>query len=89
MWVRRPVHICSGSETSSNSQLPKNRKQRFKDKPLSDLLDRESKTATDCLDVVTINNKYLIKMAAVINWIGYVNEFRLADNHQQGDRDYE
>ncbi|WP_112921286.1 site-specific integrase [Escherichia coli] len=47
-------------------QLPKNRKQRFKDIPLSDLLNRESKT--DCLDVVTINNKYLIKMAAVFKW---------------------
>ncbi|SWG29958.1 phage integrase family site-specific recombinase [Klebsiella pneumoniae] len=47
-------------------QLPKNRKQRFKDKPLVDLLAREDKT--DCLDVVTINNKYLIKMAAVFKW---------------------
>lgn len=47
-------------------QLPKNRKQRFKDVPLSDLLTRESKA--DCLDVVTINNKYLIKMAAVFKW---------------------
>lgn len=47
-------------------QLPKNRKQRFKSMPLSDLLNRESKT--DCLDVVTINNKYLIKMAAVFKW---------------------
>ena len=47
-------------------QLPKNRKQRFKDAPLVDLLDREDKT--DCLDVVTINNKYLIKMAAVFKW---------------------
>lgn len=47
-------------------QLPKNRKQRFKDKPLVDLLGREEKT--DCLDVVTINNKYLIKMAAVFKW---------------------
>ncbi|MCU8596178.1 site-specific integrase [Escherichia coli] len=46
--------------------LPKNRKQRFKAMPLSDLLNRESKT--DCLDVVTINNKYLIKMAAVFKW---------------------
>ncbi|HFI1931062.1 TPA: site-specific integrase [Yersinia enterocolitica] len=46
--------------------LPKNRKQRFKDVPLVDLLDREDKT--DCLDVVTINNKYLIKMAAVFKW---------------------
>ncbi|MGM8331218.1 site-specific integrase, partial [Enterobacter hormaechei subsp. xiangfangensis] len=46
--------------------LPKNRKQRFKSMPLSDLLNRESKT--DCLDVVTINNKYLIKMAAVFKW---------------------
>lgn len=48
-------------------QLPKNRKQRFKDKPLADLLAREDKTI-DCLDVVTINNKYLIKMAAVFKW---------------------
>ncbi|HAT1620415.1 TPA: site-specific integrase [Raoultella planticola] len=47
-------------------QLPKNRKQRFKDAPLADLLGREEKT--DCLDVVTINNKYLIKMAAVFKW---------------------
>ncbi|EGX9513563.1 site-specific integrase [Salmonella enterica] len=47
-------------------QIPKNRKQRFKAMPLSDLLNRESKT--DCLDVVTINNKYLIKMAAVFKW---------------------
>lgn len=47
-------------------QIPKNRKQRFKSMPLSDLLNRESKT--DCLDVVTINNKYLIKMAAVFKW---------------------
>lgn len=46
--------------------LPKNRKQRFKAMSLSDLLNRESKT--DCLDVVTINNKYLIKMAAVFKW---------------------
>ncbi|HHZ6131069.1 TPA: tyrosine-type recombinase/integrase [Escherichia coli] len=47
-------------------QLPRNRKQRFKDVPLADLLSREDKT--DCLDVVTINNKYLIKMAAVFKW---------------------
>ncbi|OVZ81757.1 integrase [Yersinia kristensenii] len=47
-------------------QLPKNRKQRFKDVPLFDLLNREDKI--DCLDVVTINNKYLIKMAAVFKW---------------------
>ncbi len=47
-------------------QLPRNRKQRFKDVPLADLLSREDKT--DCLDVVTINNKYLIKMAAVFRW---------------------
>ncbi|EIM3524774.1 site-specific integrase [Serratia marcescens] len=47
-------------------QLPKNRKQRFKDAPLVDLLSREDKT--DCLDVVTINNKYLVKMAAVFKW---------------------
>ncbi|HHW8983257.1 tyrosine-type recombinase/integrase [Citrobacter freundii] len=47
-------------------QLPKNRKQRFKDSTLADLLSREDKT--DCLDVVTINNKYLIKMAAVFKW---------------------
>lgn len=47
-------------------QLPKNRKQRFKDASLVDLLSRGDKT--DCLDVVTINNKYLIKMAAVFKW---------------------
>lgn len=47
-------------------QLPKNRKQRFKDAPLADLLGREDKT--DCLDVVTINNKYIIKLAAVFKW---------------------
>lgn len=47
-------------------QLPKNRKQRFKDASLADLLSRDDKT--DCLDVVTINNKYLIKMAAVFKW---------------------
>jgi len=47
-------------------QLPKNRKQRFKDSTLADLLNRGDKT--DCLDVVTINNKYLIKMAAVFKW---------------------
>ncbi|WP_142631920.1 site-specific integrase [Raoultella ornithinolytica] len=47
-------------------QLPKNRKQRFKDASLVDLLSREDKA--DCLDVVTINNKYLIKMAAVFKW---------------------
>lgn len=47
-------------------QLPRNRKQRFKDVPLADLLSREDKT--DCLDVFTINNKYLIKMAAVFRW---------------------
>ncbi|EEX2767498.1 site-specific integrase [Escherichia coli] len=47
-------------------QLPRNRKQRFKDVPLADLLSREDKT--DCLDVVTINNKYLSKMAAVFRW---------------------
>lgn len=47
-------------------QLPKNRKQRFKETPLVDLLNREDKN--DCLDVVTINNKYLIKLAAVFKW---------------------
>lgn len=47
-------------------KLPKNRKQRFKDASLTDLLNRDDKT--DCLDVVTINNKYLIKMAAVFKW---------------------
>ncbi|WP_304164403.1 site-specific integrase [Lonsdalea britannica] len=47
-------------------ELPKNRKQRFKDATLIDLLNRDDKT--DCLDVVTINNKYLIKMAAVFKW---------------------
>lgn len=53
-------------------QLPKNRKQRFKDVPLVDLLQGAScaggEDMTDCLDVVTINNKYLIKMAAVFKW---------------------
>ncbi len=54
-------------------QLPKNRKQRFKDVPLVDLLGREDKT--DCLDIVTINNKYLIKMAAVFKWAGFAPIF--------------
>lgn len=65
-------------------QLPKNRKQRFKDVPLVDLLQGASvakhnsidgancisggEDKADCLDVVTINNKYLIKMAAVFKW---------------------
>ncbi|MFP1786018.1 tyrosine-type recombinase/integrase [Lonsdalea quercina] len=48
-------------------KLPKNRKQRFKDAPLGDLLNNPE-DKTDCLDVVTINNKYLIKMAAVFKW---------------------
>ncbi|MCX9070651.1 site-specific integrase [Citrobacter portucalensis] len=47
-------------------QIPKNRKQRFKDAPLSDLLARPEKS--DCMDVVTINNKYLVKMSAVFKW---------------------
>lgn len=47
-------------------QIPKNRKQRFKDAPLSDLLARPDKS--DCMDVVTINNKYLVKMSAVFKW---------------------
>lgn len=47
-------------------QIPKNRKQRFKDVPLSDLLARLDKS--DCMDVVTINNKYLVKMSAVFKW---------------------
>lgn len=46
--------------------LPKHRKQRFKGASLEDLLAREDKT--DCLDVVTINNKYLIRLAAVFKW---------------------
>ncbi|XXD08237.1 tyrosine-type recombinase/integrase [Klebsiella sp. R445] len=47
-------------------QIPKNRKQRFKDAPLVELLARADKS--DCMDVVTINNKYLVKMSAVIKW---------------------
>lgn len=47
-------------------KLPKNRKQRFKDDTLADLMSRSDKD--DCLDVVTINNKYLVKMAAVFKW---------------------
>lgn len=47
-------------------QIPKNRKQRFKDAPLSDLLARPEKS--DCMDVVTINNKYLVKMSALFKW---------------------
>lgn len=47
-------------------QIPKNRKQRFKDMPLSDLLARSDKS--DCMDVVTINNKYLVKMSALFKW---------------------
>lgn len=47
-------------------QIPKNRRQRFKDAPLSDLLARPEKS--DCMDVVTINNKYLVKMSAVFKW---------------------
>lgn len=53
-------------------QIPKNRKQRFKDAPLSDLLARSVSSAnpdkSDCMDVVTINNKYLVKMSAVFKW---------------------
>ncbi|QLK62469.1 tyrosine-type recombinase/integrase [Enterobacteriaceae bacterium Kacie_13] len=47
-------------------QIPKNRKQRFKDAPLGDLLARPEKS--DCMDVVTINNKYLVKMSALFKW---------------------
>ncbi|EKN6094566.1 TPA: tyrosine-type recombinase/integrase [Yersinia enterocolitica] len=47
-------------------KLPKNRKQRFKNISLSELLAREDQS--DGLDVVTINNKYLIKMAAIFKW---------------------
>ncbi|MRT11972.1 tyrosine-type recombinase/integrase [Enterobacteriaceae bacterium RIT711] len=47
-------------------QIPKNRKQRFKDAPLSDLLARLDKS--DCMSVVTINNKYLVKMSALFKW---------------------
>lgn len=68
-------------------QIPKNRKQRFKDMPLSDLLNRESKTdclgvAGSLLDVVTINNKYLIKMAAVFKWV--VRNDLIAKNLTEG-----
>ncbi|WP_420907626.1 tyrosine-type recombinase/integrase [Pectobacterium brasiliense] len=47
-------------------RLPKHRKQRYKNTPLADLLNREAKA--DCLDVVTINNRYLIKLSAVFKW---------------------
>lgn len=47
-------------------QIPKNRKQRFKDASLPDLLARPEKS--DCMDVVTINNKYLVKMSALFKW---------------------
>lgn len=47
-------------------RLPKHRKQRYKNTPLADLLNREDKA--DCLDVVTINNRYLIKLSAVFKW---------------------
>ncbi|EOE6836617.1 site-specific integrase [Proteus mirabilis] len=46
--------------------LPKNRKQRFKGTPLADLLSRDNKD--DCLDVVTINNNYLVKLSALFKW---------------------
>lgn len=46
-------------------QIPKNRKQRFKDIPLADLL---AAGGFDCMDVVTINNKYLVKMSALFKW---------------------
>ncbi|KHS80483.1 integrase [Pectobacterium brasiliense] len=47
-------------------QIPKNRKQRFKDAPLSDLLARSDKS--DCMSVGTINNNYLIKLSALFKW---------------------
>lgn len=45
-------------------KIPKNRKQRFKDAPLVDLLTTDK--PHECMDVVTINNKYLVKMAALV-----------------------
>ncbi|ELY2625136.1 site-specific integrase [Cronobacter sakazakii] len=47
-------------------KIPKNRKQRFKDVSLVDLL--ATGEAYECMDVVTINNKYLVKMAALFKW---------------------
>ena len=47
-------------------KIPKNRKQRFKDVSLVDLLASEE--SFECMDVVTINNKYLVKMAALFKW---------------------
>ncbi|WP_235135774.1 site-specific integrase [Lelliottia amnigena] len=47
-------------------KIPKNRKQRFKDVSLVDLL--ASGESFECMDVVTINNKYLVKMAALFKW---------------------
>lgn len=47
-------------------KIPKNRKQRFKDAPLVDLLTTGE--AYECMDVVTVNNKYLVKMAALFKW---------------------
>lgn len=47
-------------------KIPKNRKQRFKDVSLVDLLTTDK--THECMDVVTINNKYLVKMAALFKW---------------------
>lgn len=47
-------------------KIPKNRKQRFKDISLVDLL--AAGESFECMDVVTINNKYLVKMAALFKW---------------------
>lgn len=47
-------------------KIPKNRKQRFKGISLVDLLASEE--SFECMDVVTINNKYLVKMAALFKW---------------------
>lgn len=47
-------------------KIPKNRKQRFKGASLIDLL--ASGESFECMDVVTINNKYLVKMAALFKW---------------------
>lgn len=47
-------------------KIPKNRKQRFKGISLVDLL--ASGESFECMDVVTINNKYLVKMAALFKW---------------------
>lgn len=49
--------------------LPKNRKQRFKGLSLAKILARSiDDRSSECLDVVTINNKYLVKMAAIFKW---------------------